>query len=163
MNKPVLIAIIVAVLALGGAFFASRRASAPEIEEVNNLKTLEGVSGSGESALGMPVPDGTGVAETEVVPAPENTPAKAPVAEAPKVKTYTMAEVSTRNSASSCWTVVNGDVYDVTSYIKKHPGGEKAVLGLCGKDGTSAFEGQHGGQAKPANVLAGFEIGVLAK
>lgn len=72
-----------------------------------------------------------------------------------------MAEVTEANSASKCWTVVNGKVYDLTSFINKHPGGAQRILQLCGKDGTSAFENQHGGQPRPEQELAGLEIGPL--
>jgi cytochrome b involved in lipid metabolism len=74
---------------------------------------------------------------------------------------YTMAIVATHNSATSCWSVVNGKVYNLTSWINQHPGGKQAILGMCGKDGSAAFNGQHGGQARPANELASFYIGML--
>jgi len=74
---------------------------------------------------------------------------------------YSMAEVSTANSRDKCWTVIGGQVYDITPYIGSHPGGEQKVLKLCGKDGAQAFQNQHGGQNKPKNILDGFKIGVL--
>lgn len=77
-------------------------------------------------------------------------------------KQFTMAQVAIHNSAASCYAVVRGTVYDLTAWIGSHPGGKQAILGLCGKDGTAAFEGQHGGQRRPENELKGFEIGVLA-
>lgn len=77
--------------------------------------------------------------------------------------TYTMSDVATHNNAQSCWTVVSGEVYDLTAWIGKHPGGPGAIMSLCGKDGTSAFTGQHGGQDRPEQTLASFKIGVLAQ
>jgi cytochrome b involved in lipid metabolism len=76
---------------------------------------------------------------------------------------YTLADVAKHKDASSCWTTVNGGVYDVTSWIDQHPGGRDAILSLCGKDGSAAFNGQHGGQARPEQELATFKIGVLLK
>lgn len=76
---------------------------------------------------------------------------------------YTLTQVATHNNASSCWTIINTGVYDVTSWIGQHPGGAEAILSLCGHDGTAAFEGQHGGQQRPANELAGFLIGSYKK
>jgi cytochrome b involved in lipid metabolism len=76
-------------------------------------------------------------------------------------KQYTLAEVATHNSVGSCWTTINGKVYDVTSWINQHPGGQEAILSLCGIDGSSAFNDQHGGQRRPANELATFIIGDL--
>ena len=76
---------------------------------------------------------------------------------------YTMAQVATHNSATSCWTTINGNVYDVTTWINQHPGGKQAILSLCGVDGTAAFNGQHGGQSRPESELAAFKIGTLAQ
>lgn len=78
------------------------------------------------------------------------------------VKSYTLADVSTHNNSTDCWTVVNGSVYDVTSWISRHPGGQNAIKSMCGVDASSSFNGQHGGgQARPASELSGFKIGVL--
>lgn len=78
-------------------------------------------------------------------------------------KTYTRADIEKHASQSSCWTSVNGKVYDVTLWISRHPGGAQAILSLCGKDGSSAFNEQHGGQTRPATELASFTIGDLAQ
>jgi len=76
-------------------------------------------------------------------------------------KTYTMEEISKHNSKESCWTVIRGDVYDLTRWIDKHPGGPDKILKICGKDGTDLFVRQHGGKEKQEKILEGFEIGVL--
>lgn len=76
-------------------------------------------------------------------------------------KTYTLADIKLHNTRASCWTVVNGSVYDVTAWISQHPGGASAIIGMCGIDGSAAFNGQHGDQARPATELASFKIGVL--
>lgn len=78
-------------------------------------------------------------------------------------QTYTLADVAKHNNKTSCWTVVNGGVYNVTSWISQHPGGEQAIISMCGIDGSDAFNGQHGGQRRPANELASFKIGTLAQ
>ncbi|MFA5991304.1 MAG: cytochrome b5-like heme/steroid binding domain-containing protein [Candidatus Doudnabacteria bacterium] len=76
-------------------------------------------------------------------------------------KTYTMADVQSASTPEKCWSAINGQVYDLTAWINKHPGGDKNILKICGKDGSSAFNGQHGGQSKPEGILKGFEIGIL--
>jgi cytochrome b involved in lipid metabolism len=78
-----------------------------------------------------------------------------------QVSGYTLSQVVVHNNQSSCWTAINGKVYDVTSWINQHPGGSGAILSLCGKDGSASFSAQHGGQARPANELANFYIGEL--
>jgi cytochrome b involved in lipid metabolism len=49
----------------------------------------------------------------------------------------------------------------LTAYISRHPGGAKNILRICGKDGTSTFEGQHGGESRPERTLEGYFIGSL--
>lgn len=75
----------------------------------------------------------------------------------------TLAQIAKHNSRTSCWSAINGSVYNLTSWIPNHPGGEQAILSLCGIDGSSGYNTQHGGSPKPAQMLAGFKIGVLAK
>ncbi len=74
---------------------------------------------------------------------------------------YTLTQVGAHGSRSSCWSAINGNVYDLTSWVDSHPGGALTILTICGKDGSPFFNAQHGGKNKPANILAGFKIGVL--
>ncbi|MBP9668932.1 MAG: cytochrome b5 domain-containing protein [Candidatus Pacebacteria bacterium] len=75
----------------------------------------------------------------------------------------TLSEVAKHNSASSCYTIVNGNVYDVTSWISKHPGGQGAIKGMCGVDASADFNGQHSGDRRPETELAGFKLGALVR
>ena len=75
--------------------------------------------------------------------------------------TYTSAQVAERNSKSSCWTIVDGKVYNVTEWISAHPGGPDRILRLCGVDGTAMFRGQH--RSTVDRILSGFYIGDLAR
>jgi len=52
-------------------------------------------------------------------------------------------------------------VYNLTSYVRNHPGGQDVISNICGKDGSSAFSNQHGSSRKPNNVLNGLLIGKL--
>jgi cytochrome b involved in lipid metabolism len=81
----------------------------------------------------------------------------------PGATTYTIAQVASHNSSTSCWSTVNGGVYDLTSWVSNHPGGEQAILQICGKDGSVAFNGQHGGQVEQATVLSSFKIGIITQ
>ena len=74
---------------------------------------------------------------------------------------YTLVEVATHNTEANCWTAINGGVYDLGAWVKKHPGGDKAILSLCGIDGSSAFNTKHGGAELQLSILAGFKIGNL--
>ena len=77
------------------------------------------------------------------------------------VNGFTLAQVSERNSAAECWVVIDGGVYDLTQWIRSHPGGSGAILNLCGKDGSASFTSQHGGQAKPSSTLDGYYLAPL--
>jgi len=89
-----------------------------------------------------------------------NTPVATPKVTDTKA-TYSMTEVAAANNKDKCWTVIEGQVYDITTYINRHPGGEQNIVRLCGVDGTQAFQGKHGGQDKPKNILDSFKIGAL--
>jgi hypothetical protein len=97
-----------------------------------------------------PIPTATQAAST---PAPE--PVKTQVA------LYTMAKVRENNSATSCWSAINGNVYNLTKWISSHPGGASAISGLCGTDGTSSFNARHRGQGNPTSTLASYLLGPL--
>ncbi len=103
-------------------------------------------------------------------PAPVPTPTASKAAATPTpepVKTkealFTMAKVKENDSASSCWSAINGNVYDLTKWISSHPGGASAIRGLCGTDGTSSFNARHRGQSNPTSTLAGYLLGPLEK
>lgn len=73
----------------------------------------------------------------------------------------TLEEVKKHDSGTSCWSIVFDNVFDLTNWITKHPGGAAVIRAICGKDGTDAFEGQHSGQGKPANQLSNYYLGKL--
>ncbi len=110
-----------------------------------------------------PVVSDEGAIEVETTPTPQ--PAIPEVSRPEEIvpSGYTKAEVAIHKDATSCWSIINGMVYDLTSWIGKHPGGERAILKICGRDGTSLFEGEHGGDAKPESALSSFLLGPLSE
>ncbi|KAI1757608.1 FMN-dependent dehydrogenase-domain-containing protein [Xylaria castorea] len=52
-------------------------------------------------------------------------------------------EIASHRSISSCWIVVDGKAYDVTSYLNEHPGGAAILLRQGGTDATSEFRKIH--------------------
>ena len=104
------------------------------------------------------VPAATAVASPAATPTPTPTPTATPT---PTIAGYTMTQVRANNSARSCWTAIDGVVYDLTRWISSHPGGAGAILFLCGTDGTNAFNAQHANQARPAIRLDGYKLGPL--
>lgn len=61
---------------------------------------------------------------------------------------YNLAEVAKHKTEQDCWTVVSGKVYNITTYIPKHPGGKQTIMQGCGTDGTSLFDSKHSEETK---------------
>lgn len=74
---------------------------------------------------------------------------------------YTATDVSTHNNTASCWTIIDGFIYDLTQFIGRHPGGEKAISNVCGVDGAAVFQDAHHGSTRKMAELQKYLIGVL--
>lgn len=72
---------------------------------------------------------------------------------------YTTAQVAEHAGPGSCWIAIDGTVYDVTDYVKSHPGGEALIFQYAGRDATTAFRALH--VPELLGVLSGRAIGVL--
>ncbi|MFA6257429.1 MAG: cytochrome b5 domain-containing protein [Candidatus Paceibacterota bacterium] len=98
---------------------------------------------------------------------PVVTPTPVPVTPAPTPNptlALTMAELAKHNSRQSCWLLVSGKIYDVTTYLNQHPAGASTILQTCGTDATVAYStrGGNGTHSSSANaLLANFFIGNL--
>lgn len=74
---------------------------------------------------------------------------------------FSLEEIQTHKDAKSCWAAVNNKVYDLTSWVSKHPGGPQKIIMICGTDATTAFSVQHGGNEAAEKELKSFLIGEL--
>lgn len=115
-----------------------------------------------------PIPVVTPTPTFSPTPVSTPTPTVTPSATASPTPTttqalYTMDQVRANNSNSSCWTVIDGYVYDLTRWISAHPGGPGVIRSLCGVDGTSSFKAQHENQRNPAQRLSSYLLGPLSK
>lgn len=136
MNKTIGIIVVVVVI-IGGVFLFTRHSSAP----------TTGTSSPATSA-----------------PSESTNPAASSTTTPPTVATsYTLAQVAQHAGSASCWSAINGNVYDLTNWIGQHPGGAQRILSICGKDGSAAFNGQHANDPRPHQILATMQIGVLAQ
>jgi cytochrome b involved in lipid metabolism len=45
----------------------------------------------------------------------------------------------THNKRDDAWAAFNGKVYNITPYLAFHPGGEKELMRVAGRDGTKLF------------------------
>lgn len=135
MNKTIATIVVLVVLVGGGIFIINKGSNANK----SSVNTLSGNTNDGQNNIVVGGPNSSGS------------------------KTYTLTDISTHKDATSCFTAINGSVYDVTSWIDQHPGGREAILYICGKDGSAAFNTQHGDQTKPEQELKKFFIGKLVQ
>lgn len=58
-------------------------------------------------------------------------------------KNITLFELRTHNTFDNCWIAISGFVYNVTSFLAKHPGGSQIILQVAGTDATNEFMSVH--------------------
>jgi len=158
MNSKIILSILAVVVLAGGAGFILYK----------DRPTGEGaITASGPSTSTVPTPAPVAeptptVPEVAITPTPNLAPAPTPKPTPSGPKTYSMSQVAAHSTESNCWSVVGGDVYDLTSWISRHPGGSEAIIAMCGKDATNIYNGQHDGAKKPKAMLILLKIGSLA-
>ena len=139
MNNKIIVGLCVAVLLVcGGIYFLSNKSTPVSQSDTNT-----------------PV----AVSPTDTVTSTNTTAPVATITQSSSQKTFSITDVAKHKSALSCWSIINGKVYDLTSWIGQHPGGPQRILSICGSDGSFVFNDQHGGQRRPERELAGFYIG----
>jgi hypothetical protein len=77
----------------------------------------------------------------------------------------TYATVARHDAPPDCWIVVSNRVYDVTSYLIKHPGGAETIIPWCGRESTVAFQTEDGAGSHSPRAFRDLEmylIGSLA-
>eukprot|EP00096_Caligus_rogercresseyi_P015091 TRINITY_DN7545_c0_g1_i1.p1 TRINITY_DN7545_c0_g1~~TRINITY_DN7545_c0_g1_i1.p1 ORF type:complete len:103 (+),score=24.23 TRINITY_DN7545_c0_g1_i1:137-445(+) len=78
------------------------------------------------------------------------------------LEVISLKEVSQHSSPNDIWIVIFNKVFNVTEFIKEHPGGSDIMLEYGGRDATLAFLGS--GHSQDAfDILKDYCIGVLPK
>jgi len=54
-----------------------------------------------------------------------------------------VSEIDKHATADDCWIVVNGKVYDLTTFAPEHPGGPDMIYKYAGKDGSKTYNDFH--------------------
>jgi cytochrome b involved in lipid metabolism len=78
---------------------------------------------------------------------------------------YTAAEVGQHRTQKDCWMVIDGQVYDISSYFEVHPAEPAILLPWCGKEATQAYRTKTLGRPHSARadaMLPKYRIGVFA-
>ncbi|KAG5312145.1 PREDICTED: cytochrome b5-like isoform X1 [Acromyrmex echinatior] len=78
-------------------------------------------------------------------------------------KLFTRAEVEKHSETSKdTWIIIHNNVYNVTSFLNEHPGGEEVLLEQHGQDATEAFE-DIGHSTDARQMMESYKIGELVE
>ncbi|XP_019697682.1 cytochrome b5 isoform X3 [Harpegnathos saltator] len=80
------------------------------------------------------------------------------------VKLFTREEVLKQSTLenSDTWIIIHNEIYNVTSFLNEHPGGEEVLLEQNGLDATEAFE-DIGHSSDARELMISFKIGELVE
>ncbi|CAK3953418.1 cytochrome b5 [Lecanosticta acicola] len=77
-------------------------------------------------------------------------------------KEFTYSDVSEHTSKKDLYLVIHDKVYNTSSFVDEHPGGEEVLLDVGGQDATEAFEDVgHSDEAR--EILEGLLVGNLKR
>lgn len=76
------------------------------------------------------------------------------------VKYYTLEDIRMHNMSNDTWLIIHDKVYDITSFLEEHPGGEEVLLEQAGADATESFE-DVGHSTDAREMLEQYLIGEL--
>lgn len=74
-------------------------------------------------------------------------------------ESLTTTKIAKHNSKEDCYLIIDDKVYDVSTYIGKHPGGSKSITSRCGEEVTGIFASIHSNFAW--DLLNDYYIGTL--
>ncbi len=77
-------------------------------------------------------------------------------------RVVTHAELERHCTRASAWVAIDGEVYDITRFADRHPGGVTAILGQAGRDGSEAFRLSHAPYIDVRERLADCRVGRLS-
>ncbi len=52
------------------------------------------------------------------------------------ISTYTSEQIKEHNKEDDQWLVIDGNIYDITRFAKKHPGGPRIISHFAAQDAT---------------------------
>jgi len=79
-----------------------------------------------------------------------------------ETKEFTFSDVSEHTTKKDLYMVIHEKVYDSSSFVDEHPGGEEVLLDVGGQDATEAFEDVgHSDEAR--EILERLYVGELKR
>jgi len=79
-----------------------------------------------------------------------------------KKNAFTLDEIKKHNKKGDAWTLIENKVYNISSWIPKHPGGE-IIMQAVGKDATQLFNSRGHPSYVKKTILPKYYIGTLKK
>jgi cytochrome b involved in lipid metabolism len=79
--------------------------------------------------------------------------------------TISESDLSAHNSREDCWVAYKGKVYDITSWLPKHPGTAERIMPYCGTSSEfeQAFTAKHGTTKAAMLMKVGVFMGDFEK
>ena len=89
----------------------------------------------------------------------------APAAAASDERVISGAELAQHARANDCWMAIRGGVYDLTSFLPRHPSRPEIIAPWCGREATQAYDTKTKGRRHSEyadKLLPGYRIGSFA-
>ncbi|OAX83918.1 hypothetical protein ACJ72_01709 [Emergomyces africanus] len=58
-------------------------------------------------------------------------------------KLFSKVDVSSHNKDGDMWIIIDQEVYDISKFQDKHPGGKQILFSVAGSDATKKFHEYH--------------------
>jgi len=78
---------------------------------------------------------------------------------------YALSDIALHAALDDCWIAVEGQVYDITDYIPRHPAPDDVLQAWCGRDATEGMRTKGKNRdhsARAWRMLERYRIGSLA-
>ena len=81
--------------------------------------------------------------------------------DAPSVSKISTTELSKHDQPNDAWVAINGTIWDVTEFARKHPGGAEIILQYLGRDASHAYNEVHGPKVAAKNLDVSMNKGQI--
>lgn len=71
-------------------------------------------------------------------------------------------ELARHHYPEDAWTLIEGNILNVSNFLEKHPGGSEILLSYCGRDATAYFQIIPGHEKIRDSLLKNFKVGFIA-
>jgi len=83
-----------------------------------------------------------------------------------QISVYSLKDLAEHNQQVDCWMAINGQVYDLTTYLPQHPTTLLLILPSCGTEASHAYDTKNRGRTHSDvadELLKQHQIGVLSQ